>query len=259
MIKRLVVTAVAIGLIPALALAISIPVTGGDLVGSRSTPFSSGVYAEGGIGGLGWSQDNGGFKLAWNISFNAGDSDWDYSYTISNATGGALSKGLSHWILQVSDVIPGDGDLDDFIYDLNTSIDDPDTYSATSDGNSNPNMPGEIYGLKFDGGGLGGPLTFTFSSTQMPVWGDFYAKDGTDKPTGPDGNDFRIDVTAWNTGLDPANGFTLDDTTTNFTPWIPTPDTDILPPDEIIPEPMTMSLLGLGLLGLIAKRKRRKA
>jgi len=254
---KFIITAMAVVMVPALAFAISIPVTGGDLNDHRSTPSSSGVEAEGGIAAnLGWSQANGGFKIAWNISFNVGDGDWDYSYTLSNATDGALSKGLSHWILQVSDIIPEDG-VEEFIYDENISFDEPDTFTATSDGNSNPNMPAAIYGIKFPGGVT--PITFSFTSTQLPVWGNFYAKDGTDKPTGPNGNDFRIDVTAWNTGFDPNNGFTLDEFTTDFTPWIPTPDTDGGPPQEVIPEPMTMSLLGLGLVGLAAIRKRRKA
>jgi hypothetical protein len=251
--KKFILTAAVMGLIPALAFAVSIPVAGADLIGSRSTPFSSGVDAEGGItGDLGWSQGNGGFKITWNISYNAGDSDWDYSYIISNDSGGALSKDLSHWVLQVSDFIPEDG-FEAYIYDEDVSFEGPDTYTA---GGSNPNMPADIYGIKF-GGGVG-PLTFTFSSTQQPVWGDFYAKNGTDQPPGEPEN--KIDVTAWNTGLDPANGFVLNEFTADFTPWIPTPDTENGgPPQEVIPEPMTMSLLGLGLLGLIANRKRRKA
>lgn len=65
-------------------------------------------------------------------------------------------------------------------------------------------------------------------------------------------------MTAWNAGLDPANGFVLNLNTTDFMPWIPTPDTENGgPPQEVIPEPGTMVLVGLGLLGLIGKRSRR--
>jgi len=243
-----------------MAGAVSIPVTGADLVGSRSTPDASGVHANGGVSGnLGWSQNNGGFKISWNISYNAADQDWDYSYTISNASGGALSKGLSHWILQISSSIPGNGELSDYIYDVTGgALEGPETYDDDSQGNSNPDMPADIYGIKLGADGSG-PFTYSFSSTQQPVWGDFYAKDGTDQPTGPGGNDFKINVTAWNTGLDPLNGFVLDEFTVDFTPWIPTPDTENGgPPQEVVPEPATLALIGVGLAGLLATRRRQR-
>lgn len=251
--KKVMFAAFALALLPALALAVSIPVTGSDLSDFRSTPDNNGIYAEGGVpGNLGWSAGNGGFKISWDISYNAVDQDWDYSYTISNATDGALGKDLSHWVLQISDIIPETG-FSDYLYDSNIPFEGPDEYGI---GGSNPDMPDDIYGIKFGGGA--GPLTFSFSSSQIPVWGNFYAKDGTDKPSGQGGSDFMINVTAWNTGLDPANNFILDENTLDFTPWVPTPDTIGGPPQEVVPEPMTVSLLGLGVIGLIA-RKRRKA
>ena len=102
---KLMLAIAAICIVAAPVAAISIPVTGADLVDSRSTPDASGVIAFGAsIGpGIAWSHPNGGFKIGWSIS--QGVSDWSYSYTISNASGGALSKGLSHWILQVSEII----------------------------------------------------------------------------------------------------------------------------------------------------------
>jgi len=247
-------------LAPSVGLAVLVPVGPGDLTGSRSTPDASGIVAFGeGIGtGIGWSHPNGGFKILWDIS-RVGP-NWDYLYTISNAADGALSKGMSHWILEVSDTIT-QADLGDHIWDLSHSIDsdDPRTYDPGDPGNSNPDLPAAIYGMKFNGGGQAGPLTFTFTSDRQPVWGDFYANDGTDKwpKTGPGSTQYN--VTAWNVGLDPANGFVLNLNTTDFTPWIPTPDTENggPPQENVIPEPGTMVLVGFGLLGLIGKRRRR--
>lgn len=169
-------------LAPSVGLAVLVPVGPADLTGSRSTPDASGIVAFGASIGTGicWSHPNGGFKILWNISQTG--LNWDYSYTVSNASGGALSKGLSHWILQVSDTIT-EANLDDHIWDLSHSIasDDPRTYDPGDPGNSNPDLPAAIYGIKLDGGGLTAPLGFTFTSDRRPVWGDFYAGDGTDQ------------------------------------------------------------------------------
>jgi hypothetical protein len=64
------------------------------------------------------------------------------------------------------------------------------TYSI-NDGNSNPNMPAPIYGIKI-GSSTTASTTFSFDIFRAPTWGDFYAKDGN---AGGGTN------SAWNSGL----------------------------------------------------------
>ncbi len=85
----------------------NVAVGAGDLTGSRSTPSTSGI-----VGLSGWSVANGGMKIAWVVFFDG--TDWNYAYTFTNATGGALTKGVSHMLLEVSTVITS-ANVDDFI------------------------------------------------------------------------------------------------------------------------------------------------
>ena len=239
---------VALGLLalqPLAAHADMVPVGPADLTGSRSTPDASGIVAADG-----WTDANGGFKISWTI-VDPQDSlsgHWEYSYTLSNADGSAPTiPGLSHWLLEVSPVITSDN-VGGYIFDSDPAFIGPQTWSPPPPGKSNVNMPGDLYGIKFTptDNTEESSYTFTFQSTQNPVWGDFYAKDGNQRQ--PDGS--HIWATAWNSdfGTDPTS------LTTDFTGWIPVPDTE----STRIPEPSSLLLLVLGSSAVLGSKLRSR-
>ena len=198
------------------------------ITGSRNTQITPGVV--GSTIATGNWVDNGGFKIAWTITFDDATSLWTYSYTLSDNTGGDLNKKLSHWLLQLSSVITeaGTGEC--------TPTDTKICYDASLNGglefwtvvgpadqlesSGNDDLPATLYGIKMTpSGDFLGPYIFTFQSTHEPVWGHFYARDGN-----PSGDA----ITAWNTGLTNPLSYPTQGTT-DFTPWIPRPDGDSIP------------------------------
>jgi hypothetical protein len=174
-------------------------------------------------------------SISWVITDNL-DGTLNYEYTISG-----LNKELSNFILEVS---PLDGDNPFGFNNILNSNFKPSEINTFSQSGFIP-FPGgvSIDGIKFEFNDDGTPLTVSFDSDRIPVWGDFFMKDGFSRE-GP--------VYAYNTqfGVDPAT-----DATMLYTGWIPRPDTQTV---LMIPEPITYALLG-SLLGtaVLAARLRK--
>lgn len=189
--------------------------------GSLSTPVQlagSGVWAT-------------GSTLSWVVTDNE-DGTWRYSYNLVVPQGG-----VSHFIVEASPTFT----LDDILnpegpYNLGPYV---DTFAS---GPGNPGMPGSIYGIKFDDTS-GTNAMFSFDSPRMPVWGDFYAKDGN---AGGMGVNYVYNAGFTNPDYDP-NVPISDGSVDNH---ILVPDTKMT--NNVVPEAQTIVLASLGLLPVAA-------
>jgi hypothetical protein len=119
------------------------------------------------------------FTLGWvvtNEDPGAPDTHtWKYSYTFAHD---GNQGDISHVIIQVSEGEP-DGTnrftLANMAGLAGATLDSLDTHKT---GPGQPEMPEDIYGLKFDPIGDTSYMAWSFYSDRAPVWGDFYAKNG---------------------------------------------------------------------------------
>lgn len=190
-----------------------------------------------GIAGTGFWVATGPVQLSWTVNPDVGVPGlWNYSYTLTVPDGE-----ISHFILEASP-----GLEEDDLFGVSGTFTDIEinTYTATGPGNSNPNLPGPIFGIKFDEVDATTGV-FSFKTFRDPIWGDFYAKNGTAH------NDPGVFNTAWNAG------FALADPTDppgdgSITGHILVPDTGVPP----IPDASTLVLAAVGVLPLLAARRR---
>jgi hypothetical protein len=182
------------------------------------------------VGNNGWVNANDPLVLRWTVSFDG--SVWHYEYTFNELD---LQGGLSHLVLEVSDTLQASD-----IIDPTYAFEGPKQYGPGDP--SNPAIPSTVWGVKFDTGGAAGLAILSFDSTRSPVWGDFYAKDGS------------VGGAAWNAG------FTNPDTDPLAAPADGSIDSHLLVPDSTtpptIPSPAAIVLGGLGTI--LVGRLRRK-
>jgi len=185
------------------------------------------------------------------ISPGLGISLWSYKYTIDWDPTSASD--ISHLVLNLS--AGCDTDMacvqTPKINGSNPADTSFGTFIAPS---GNPNLDAPIFGVKFDvSNGTGGdPFTVEFSSNRAPVWGDIYLKAGkwsannlglADPHTSSNVMDFIARPNGTGTPTCPGGG-----TFPNCSQQ-----------QVSTPEPMSLGLLGMGLLGLAGVRMRRRA
>ena len=187
----------------------------------------------GGVNGqANWSGTlNGGFQLGWNITQSG--PNYNYIYTISNASGGSLSRGATTFVLQLDPSITP-SNLSTVITGANQTIVNGPRIITSADATY---LPASIYGIEFNMS-RSGTTTISFTSTNAPVWGSFYADNGFT-------NSNRGD--AYNVAF---GGTPTLATLGNYVPTVGAMSV-------IAPEPSTMLILGTMLSGVLYFQRRR--
>jgi len=167
--------------------------------------------------------------LEWTVTHNG--SSWVYEYTFSDHGNGNQLRDVSHVIIEVSETFT----LGNIMAGTTIDGEGPKTYTPTR---SNPEMPNDIWGIKWDIDTDTTEYSWTIISDRMPMWGDFYAKGGGG-------------TVAYNMmfGTDTAGAIGNG----NAGGWVLVPDT------TTVPIPSTAYLLGFGVVGLMLGRRRKKS
>lgn len=176
-----------------------------------------------------WSGDT--ISVAWDVDDTTNPGYWSYNYTLTGFAG----PSISHGIFEVSSNFTSDNIKE------GTSGDRELGTFGPSQGGSNPGIPGSIFGIKFNTGDEG-TINITIVSDREPMWGDFYGKGGDASYAYNSG--FGFDTFA-----PIGSGNALSDGKA----WALVPDTNP------VPEPSTMLLLGLGVMGIAAAGRRKRS
>lgn len=173
---------------------------------------------------------------------------WEYIYTLD-----VPKKDISHLIVEVSDTFGEDNIIGD-----NTSNVQNREIKKHKTNDSNPGMPADVFGIKWDLQDDNTKFTASLISDRDPMWGDFFSKDGKS-----DG----VFNSVWNAGFtsddtDPSiNLASIRNSNSNLVQdhiMVPDTTTNGGGPPQRVPEPGTLMLLGLGLLGMQALLFRRR-
>ena len=237
--------------------AIAAPIYGTTAALSGSISDSTSTILEGG--------NSFTSSLSWIITAISGG--FHYKYTLDTND----TAGISRFVVDLSDNCISGTSLTDAGCVANVTLNGVTTGYTTAYGtftsstNANSNMPNSILGVEwittasaFTGSTPGGDLVVEFDSNRAPVWGDVYFKaDGGG--TGAYQGWNVAQNTATCAGLDSSATTCTDSDTTHF---IARPDglaSVSVTAAAAAPEPMTVSLLGLALVGFsFANRLRRR-
>jgi len=239
-----------------------------------------GALGEAGMTGTGgWPSS--GMTLSWNITnWVEQEPDHDYTwlytytFTVPRVASGNL-KEVSHFIVETSANVEVPPDIWEFqvgaAADAGTDIawvsSSDWAYGdwTNADGKSNPGLPSALHGVKFDGPSAPDEATtsyiavYSFKANRMPVWGDFYAKDGrSGEPFA-----YLYNVGFLETDPDPSTPQGLPVSGNQDPPFgkgkILRPDGGGTSGEEITPElsPGVLLLLGALPLGIAWRRRKR--
>lgn len=211
----------------------------------------------------GWAVS--GTQIAWKITGEG--ASWDYKYTIcfGSEESPALG-GLSHIIIGTTPDVFTINSLTNVTFDgvllLEEELEDQVEVGLHPRGGPddlpNPNMPEDIWGVKFSDFVDDGCVVVEFHSPHQPVFQDVFGKDGT-HDMDPEDEVPKEWATFWNAGFDTPNPT---DPAWTGTPGPPPGGNNyyfhILGPDSVIPEPLTVlgMLMGLGSVGAYIRKRR---